>query len=475
MRVKLSGPQFAQLAEREKESQKLLDQINETLDRFQNLDSKKPKLSKKLRWSKTDADDLRSQITAHVSVLQSFYSSLAQCAVLDALAWVKMSMQAGKIQSPSVTTLSQASNHDHDVEDTGWLEITRDLESLGITAKMAKTHKDMILRYFEVAIASGELPYREDCDSLYPALVRDNSDLVVQVSTWIDANDPSKSTGIGDADPRNSSIDSNDTTPRSRSVGSRPLGSIAGWFAGTSAGRMLKPEVPLPVLGVDNTAKAYTCVFCKQSFNERITCRQHLSDYHVAPKIFQCGKCDAKMDDQQEAEAHNNACGQGAYGYLVVKAEDKLAYACEFTGHCFGSVQPYMTFLLALCKSPGDQPPPNLPRKLRALLSHLQLRAEIERMCKILFGETFDWRTLDWPETYLLDTIEQLEHARIREGKVVFPKGKSWTEISTREYMTSLLMASPQYSRRQHDIDATQGSAPVVEQDIQRESAAATA
>ncbi len=96
-RIKLSGPQFAQLVEHEKTSATLLESVNVTLDHHQNLGSEAPTLSKKITWSKATAQDLRSQITSHVCILQSFHTSISQCAVLDALEWLKLSMQAGKL------------------------------------------------------------------------------------------------------------------------------------------------------------------------------------------------------------------------------------------------------------------------------------------------------------------------------------------------------------------------------------------
>ena len=111
-RVKLTGPQFAQLVEHEKNSQLLLVSVNETSDRYQTLGSETPNLSRKVTWSKATAQDVRSRIVSHVCILQSFHTSISQCAILDALESLKLSMQAGKTRRPSIATISQASNHE---------------------------------------------------------------------------------------------------------------------------------------------------------------------------------------------------------------------------------------------------------------------------------------------------------------------------------------------------------------------------
>jgi hypothetical protein len=51
-RVKLSGPQFAQLVEHEKNSQQLLECINRSFDRYQNLGGETPKFPRRLRGAR---------------------------------------------------------------------------------------------------------------------------------------------------------------------------------------------------------------------------------------------------------------------------------------------------------------------------------------------------------------------------------------------------------------------------------------
>ena len=184
-RVKLSGPQFAQLVAHEKSSQLLLDSINGILDRYQSLGGAASKLSNKITWSRTTTRDLRTQITSQVCILQSFYMTISQCAVLDALERLKLSMQAGTTRCPSIAALSQASNHEGDNDKSDWSELTRDLENLGITASLAKTHRNLILRYFETAVAHGELPFRDGSESFYSGPVCDYKNVLDKVTAWI--------------------------------------------------------------------------------------------------------------------------------------------------------------------------------------------------------------------------------------------------------------------------------------------------
>jgi hypothetical protein len=113
--------------------------------------------------------------------------SISQCAVLDALEWVKLSMQAGRLQCPSIASLSRASNHEDGGDDTDESELVRDMENMGITATLAKVHKDLILRFLETTVAQGELPFRDDSISVYSEPIGDYTDIVEQVNIWMGA------------------------------------------------------------------------------------------------------------------------------------------------------------------------------------------------------------------------------------------------------------------------------------------------
>lgn len=152
--------------EREKDSAKLLEHIVERLDRYESLSGDSPKLSKKLKWSKTAADELRSQITAHLTLLQGFYLCLGQCAVLDALELVKANIEAGRTKCPSVAAISQASLREGEALNEEWVEVIENLEIHGITASLMRTHKDTILSSLECAIINRQLPFRTDGESV---------------------------------------------------------------------------------------------------------------------------------------------------------------------------------------------------------------------------------------------------------------------------------------------------------------------
>lgn len=183
-RVKLTGTQFAQLVAREKDSQALIDDMTRILEHHEPPEDKKLSVVKKLTWNKTAADDLRARLTSQASMLNGCYLSISQTAVLDALEIVKLNMQAGKTKCPSLASMSQASVHEDDGVNEEWYGIIRDLENLGITAHMVKSHRDLTLRYFENAVAHGELPFARDDQSFYVGSVSGYRSLVQH---WVDA------------------------------------------------------------------------------------------------------------------------------------------------------------------------------------------------------------------------------------------------------------------------------------------------
>ena len=118
-------------------------------------------------------------------MLQAFYLSLGQPALLDALDIVKLNMQARETKCPTSSSLSQSSHHEDEMYDEEWCEIIRALEHLGITATLATSHREAVIKYFEGAIAAGELPcgaHPNDTDSRPSTM---DADASLEVQDWL--------------------------------------------------------------------------------------------------------------------------------------------------------------------------------------------------------------------------------------------------------------------------------------------------
>ena len=87
---------------------------------------------------------------------------------------------------PDSSSLSQASEH-HEAAESDWSEIIQSLEKLGITVSLALTYKDMVLKYFENAIAAGELPFGTTSDTVESVPAAQGAKVSHEVYDWLSA------------------------------------------------------------------------------------------------------------------------------------------------------------------------------------------------------------------------------------------------------------------------------------------------
>lgn len=125
----------------------------------------------RLRWDTEALRDLRSRLSANVSMLQMSYSSISQMAVLDALDAFKTEIKSGQRSLSSIHASSDRNSVDPATENEDWAEITSGLEDLGITAALATEYKDLILQYFRDVLALGDLESEptSDCGDVPPS------------------------------------------------------------------------------------------------------------------------------------------------------------------------------------------------------------------------------------------------------------------------------------------------------------------
>lgn len=82
--------------------------------------------------------------------------------------------------------MSQSSFCDETAAEDEWRDIVLDLENLGITPAMVKAHRKLTLRYFENAVAHGELPFANEYQSLYSGSISGYQVIAQHISSWME-------------------------------------------------------------------------------------------------------------------------------------------------------------------------------------------------------------------------------------------------------------------------------------------------
>ena len=162
-RLEFSDEERTLIAQSASASSRLLKNLECRLDDYESLGTSRPGLAQKLTWRRTILPDFTARLTAQLTMLHAIYFSLSQTSlvagqteILNALNTLKEKIKTGSSKLTSISSLS-GDEHDKDHDQSDWIAITSELELLGITATMANAHKDLIVKYFESAVAFGEL------------------------------------------------------------------------------------------------------------------------------------------------------------------------------------------------------------------------------------------------------------------------------------------------------------------------------
>jgi hypothetical protein len=110
-----------------------------------------------LGWDQGAARDIESSLKFNLSTLTSFYKSLVdspQAKIEQALKQLAEDVSSGRHETTSVGSLSTVSDSD---DDSGWLQIVRDLSDLGIPEADVQVYKVFIIDWILRAINSGAL------------------------------------------------------------------------------------------------------------------------------------------------------------------------------------------------------------------------------------------------------------------------------------------------------------------------------
>ena len=113
----------------------------------------------RLHWDQQAGGDITARLKENAQKLMEFYKSLSesdQVVVEQALEQMAAEIRSGRGDATSVVTFGTSSGSS-DSEDSGWMEILRDLQDLGVSEATARDHKGFIVEWILRAINMGWL------------------------------------------------------------------------------------------------------------------------------------------------------------------------------------------------------------------------------------------------------------------------------------------------------------------------------
>jgi len=153
----LESDKQTELVENVQACNQALNNANALLDKYNGLSAQSKMTWDRLSWDQEGARDVETSLKQTIARLSAFYDSLKnspQAKIEKALEQLADEISSGRHETGSVTSLSTASDYD---DDSGWVQVIRDLGNLGIEENIASEYRSFIVDWILRAINSGVL------------------------------------------------------------------------------------------------------------------------------------------------------------------------------------------------------------------------------------------------------------------------------------------------------------------------------
>ncbi|KNG47074.1 hypothetical protein TW65_06247 [Stemphylium lycopersici] len=231
---KIPGNRQQQLLDAYEPCIEVLGELDKVLLRYNKLDTKSKRTWDRITYDPDRTRTMRERLTASVTMLTSFYTSLVhdnQYLILSALERLEQDYRGGH-REESIASIEQLTSGTREVEDQiedqAWFQVLRDLEDVGISQQQALSYRGVIVDWLVLAVNEGRLleerPEQDAASSVSPntdASPRESNLDSISHSPDISANTPPTETRSLTPLPESSSTPS-PTTPQLR-VGSAPF------------------------------------------------------------------------------------------------------------------------------------------------------------------------------------------------------------------------------------------------------------
>ncbi|KAH7398330.1 hypothetical protein BKA66DRAFT_408005 [Pyrenochaeta sp. MPI-SDFR-AT-0127] len=141
----------------------VLQELDAVLLHYNTLDTKSKRAWDRLKWDPERFKAIRDRLTASVSMLNTFYTSLihdSQVLILEALERLEHDYRGGH-REESIASIERITSDNVQDEggddDAAWSQILRDLEDVGVSQQEALRYRDVIVDWLVAAVNEGRL------------------------------------------------------------------------------------------------------------------------------------------------------------------------------------------------------------------------------------------------------------------------------------------------------------------------------
>ena len=132
------------------------------MTKYDSLPLQSKRTWERMGWAQQEGGDIQQRLADAIGAFQAFYDGLSQnpqVQITKALEEIAKEIRNGRADATSVVTLgtSDSSNSDFDNEDSGWAQVVRDLQDLGVSEAMAAENRTFIVDWIMRAINLGWL------------------------------------------------------------------------------------------------------------------------------------------------------------------------------------------------------------------------------------------------------------------------------------------------------------------------------
>lgn len=156
----------------------VLQELDTLLLHYNSLDTKSKRAWDRLKWDPEKPRTLRDRLTASVSMLNTFYTSLihdSQVLILEALERLEHDYRGGHREESiaSIERITSGNVQDDREDDVAWSQILRDLEDVGITQQEALSYREVVVDWLVTAVNEGRLLEQRQESGSFLSLPRD--------------------------------------------------------------------------------------------------------------------------------------------------------------------------------------------------------------------------------------------------------------------------------------------------------------
>jgi hypothetical protein len=156
----IEGSKHTVLAQKSQDCGEVLADLDAVVTKYNNLPLQSKRTWERMSWEQQEGQEIRTRLASSAEGLQAFYDDFAQdphVKIEQALEQLAAEIRGGRADASSVVTLGTSDSSSIASDDSGWAQVVRDLEDLGISESIAAENRSYIVEWIIRAINLGWL------------------------------------------------------------------------------------------------------------------------------------------------------------------------------------------------------------------------------------------------------------------------------------------------------------------------------